>query len=146
MESSGPLRDTARAMSEENVGIVQRIHTSWENGVMTAGVELFDSQIVFESFMPDSNETRVARGPDQIEAFLREFLAQWRDYKIIADEFREAGDKVWVASHQAARGRQSGVEVEQPIFSVWTFRDRKVTALRFTPYRDVALEAAGLSE
>jgi ketosteroid isomerase-like protein len=133
-------------MSEENVEIVRRIYSSWGKGEMTAGIEFFDPEISFRSFMPDSNETFLANGPQEIEAFMREFLAQWRDYRIIGDEFRSTGDKVMVASRQAARGRHSGVEVEQPIFSVWTLRGGKVIALHFTPFRDVALEAAGLAE
>jgi hypothetical protein len=47
---------------------------------MRAGAELFDPEIVFESLMPDSNATIVANGLLEVEAFMREFLAQWRDY------------------------------------------------------------------
>lgn len=133
-------------MSAENVELVRQIHASWEQGAMAAGVELFDAEIAFESFMPDSNETAHATGPEEIAAFMREFLAQWRGYRIIGDEFTDAGDKVLVTGRQAARGRQSGADVEQRIFSVWTFRDGKVVALRFTPYREVALTEAGLRD
>ena len=77
---------------------------------------------------------------------MREFLAQWADYRLIGEEFRDAGTKVFVAGRQAARGSQSGAEVEQPMLSVWTFRANKVVALRFTPFREEALDAAGLRE
>jgi hypothetical protein len=36
--------------------------------------------------------------------------------------------------------------VEAPIFSIWTFRGRKVVRLIFDPDRRKALEAAGLRE
>jgi ketosteroid isomerase-like protein len=134
-------------MSQENVESVRRTYAEWERGQMTAGVELFDSEIVFESFMPDANKRVVATGPQEVEAFMREFLGNWRDYRLIGEEFREIGrDKVFVAGRQTATGRQSGVAVEGPMCSVWTFRDGKVVELVFEPDRKRALEAAGLSE
>ena len=113
---------------------------------MSAGVEMSDTEIVFESFMPDANDRVFAHGPEEIDAHMREFLAQWANYRLIGEEFRDVGTKVFVAGRQAARGKQSGAEVEQPMLSVWTFRDGKVVGLRFTPFREEALEAAGLSQ
>jgi ketosteroid isomerase-like protein len=133
-------------MSQENVEIVRAIYAQWARGNMRAGGERFDTEIVFESFMPDAHDWVVAHGPEEIEAFMREFLAQWANYRLIAEEFRDAGPKVFVAGRQAARGKQSGAEVEQPMLSVWTFRDGKVIGLRFTPFREEALKAAGLRE
>ena len=134
-------------MSRENVEVVRRTYAEWERGNMNAGVELFAPGIVFESFMPDSSERVVAHGRDEVEAFMREWLDQWRDYRLFGDEFREVGeDKVFVAGHQAATGRHSGVAVEDSISSLWTFREGKVIHLLFERGRDTALEAAGLSE
>jgi ketosteroid isomerase-like protein len=133
-------------MSEGNAERVRRVCDEWERGNMAAGVELFDPDIVFRSFMPDSNDAVEARGPEEVARFMREFLAQWRDFRLIAEEIREAGDSVFVAGRQAARGRHSGVEVELPMHWVWTFRGDKASALRFTPYREEALAEAGLRE
>jgi ketosteroid isomerase-like protein len=134
-------------MSQENVEVVRRTYVEWERGNMQAGVELFDPAISFESFMPDANERIVANGPEEVEAFMREFLGQWRDFRLIGEEFRAVGsDKVFAAGYQTASGRQSGVAVEDTIFSVWTFRNGKVVHLLFDRDRQKALEAAGLSE
>jgi ketosteroid isomerase-like protein len=133
-------------MSEENVEIVRRIYADWARGKLTAGVELFDPEIVFESFMPDASERVVVRGPEGIQAFMREFLEQWRNYRHIGEEFVEVGENVLVAGRHAATGRQSGVEVEEPNFSIWTFRGGKVVRLFFDRDRRKVLEAAGLSE
>ena len=133
-------------MSEENVEVVRRIYAEWGRGNMAAGVELLDSEIVFRSFMPDANETVVANGADEIEAFMREFLRPWRDYRLIGEEFREIEkDKVLVSGHQAATGRMSGVAVEYPMCSVWTFRGGRVVSLVFDPDSQTALEVAGRS-
>jgi ketosteroid isomerase-like protein len=134
-------------VSEKNIELVRQIYGEWERGNINAGVELFDPEIVFETFMPDSDAGVVANGPAEVEGFMREFLEQWRDYRLIAEELTAAGeDIVLVSGRQAARGKVSGVEVEQPMFSVWIFRANRVIALRFTPFRAEALEAAGLSE
>ena len=134
-------------MSEENVEVVRRIYAEWGRGNMRGGVELFDPEIVFESYMPDAKERIVANGVEEVAAFMREFLAQWRDYRLIGDEFRQVGtDKVLVVGRQTALGRQSGAAVEGPTNSVWTFRDDKVVHLLFETDRQKALEASGLNE
>jgi ketosteroid isomerase-like protein len=134
-------------MSEGNVDRVRRAYAEWERGNMTGGVELFDREVVFESFMPDANEAVVANGVEEIEAFMREFLAQWRDYRLVGQEFREVGpEKVFVAGYQTASGLQSGATVKYPMHSIWTFRGGKVVRLRFEPDMQIALEAAGLRE
>jgi ketosteroid isomerase-like protein len=133
-------------MSQENVEIVRRIYSEWERGNLEGGVELFDPEIVFVSVMPDA-ERIVSNGPEEVGAFMREFLAQWRDYRLFGDEFREVGtDNVFVVGRHAGTGRQSGVAVEDTLFSVWTFRGGKVVRLLFERDRAKALEAAGLRE
>jgi ketosteroid isomerase-like protein len=132
-------------MSEGNLERVRRVCRDWEQGNFSTGLELFDPEIHFESFMPDSAETVVAEGPEGITDFMREFLASWRNYRFIGDEFREAGDKVFVGGRQAASGRQSGVDVEHEMYCVWTFRGAAAIGLKFTPDREEALQASGLS-
>ena len=134
-------------MSQENVEIVRGIYAEWQCGNMKAGVERFAAEIVFESFMPDVMERIVANGPGEVEAFMREFLRHWRDFRMLGDEYRKVGaTRVLVSGRQAAVGRESGVAVEDTMFSVWSFRDGKVVRLIFDRDRQRALEAAGLSE
>ena len=126
---------------------VRRIYSEWQRGNFAEGPDLFDPEILFESVMPDSSERIVANGPEGIEAFMRDFLTQWRDYRMIGEDFRQLGDDtVLVEGRQAGIGRRSGVSVEVPIYSVWTLRDGKVTRLIVEFDRQKALEAAGLRE
>jgi ketosteroid isomerase-like protein len=134
-------------MSEENVEVVRRIYAEWERGNFSAGVERFAPDIRFETWMPDASENVNANGIAELRDFMRNWFAQWKNYRVIGDEFREVGDdKVFVAGRQAATGHQSGAEVESPGFSVWTFRDGKVVSLFLNYDRQNALKAAGLSE
>jgi ketosteroid isomerase-like protein len=134
-------------MSEENVEIVRGIHAEWERGNMAAGVERFDPQIVFESFLPEASQRVVANGPAEVEAFMREFLHQWRDYRIYGDDYRELDpSRVFVSGRQAAVGIDSGAAVEDALYSIWTLRDGTIVELIFERDRQKALEAAGLPE
>lgn len=64
-------------------------------------------------------------------------------------EFRAAGNKVLVLSRTKFRGAGSGIEMELPIWGVWTFNEAGRT-VRVEVYLDHeqarALEAAGLRE
>jgi ketosteroid isomerase-like protein len=132
-------------MAEENVEVVRRIYAGWERGDLSAAVEWFHPEVVFETFMPDAREYVTARGFAEIEAFMRSWFSQWRDYRVIGDEFQELGnDKVFVSGRQAATGKHSGAKVESPHFTVWTFRAGRVTKLLAHYDRDRAIEAAGL--
>ena len=134
-------------MSEENVEIVRRIYAEFERGNFAAGLEWYDPEVRFETWMPDSSENVTARGIAELGNFMRNWFGQWTNYRVIGDEFREVGDdKVFVGGRQAATGHQSGAEVESPGFGVWTFRGGKVVELFLHYDRDKALEAAGLSE
>ena len=134
-------------MSRENVEIVRAIYEGWARSDLNKGVEFFDPEIVFQSYMPDSSERVVAHGVEGVAAFMSEFLRQFRDYRLFADDIRAIGDDaVFVEGRQSGLGRQSGVAVEGPTCSAWKFRDGKVVGLLFDTDGQVALEAAGLSD
>ena len=134
-------------MSQENVEVVRLILAAWAEGDFRSEAERLDPEISFETFMPDADENVVAHGFGEFEAFTRDWLAQWRDYRIVGEEFREVDpDTVFVSVRQVAAGEQSGVAVESPGFSVWTLRWGKVVKLSLHYDRTEALEAAGVSE
>ena len=111
-------------------------------------------ELAYTSLGQILNEHNVVRQPpareawsQEIEQFMREFLAQWRDFRILGEESKEAdGGKVFVGGRQGATGRSSGILVDDSLCSVWTFRQGAVVRLLFERDRRKALEAAGLSE
>jgi ketosteroid isomerase-like protein len=63
------------------------------------------------------------------------------------EELIDAGDKVISIVTGRARGRASGVEVENRHHGgVWTIRGGKIVQVVWFPTREEAVEAAGLSE
>jgi ketosteroid isomerase-like protein len=134
-------------MSQRNVEVVRRIYAEWERGNFQAAFPMLDDEVTFETFMPDSNEMVVIHGLDRLRSFMLDWFGQWEDYRVSGDEFRAVGaDRVFVAGRQAGTGRRSGVEVDSPGFTVWTFRGGKVVRLLAHYDRTEALEAVGLSE
>ncbi len=134
-------------MSEENVEVVRRIYVEWERGNFETVNEFLDPEVVFETFMPDAPKSVTLKGSQRLREFMLEWFSQWKNYRAIGDEFREIdADRVFVGGRQTAMGHASGVEVESPGFTIWTFRKGKIVRLVFHYDRAAALEAAGLSE
>jgi ketosteroid isomerase-like protein len=134
-------------MSRENVEIVRQILDAWERGDFRSQARKFDPDIAFETFMPDADENVKLRGLEALEGFTRDWLAQWRDYRIAVEDLREVGtDKVFASARQTATGEHSGAMVESPGFIVWTVESGMVIGLSLHYDRAAALRAAGLSE
>jgi hypothetical protein len=130
-------------MPQENVDAVRPVYRQWARGNFRAGKDLLDDEVVFVTFATEGDDLTY-RGPAGVAEWMHEFLTQWTEFKVTAEEFIAAGEKVLAVGHQTARGRQSGVAVEMPVFGVWTFRQGKVIRLEFFRDRSRAFEAAGL--
>jgi ketosteroid isomerase-like protein len=130
-------------MSEEIVERLRAVYTEWAKGNFRAGGELFAPDAVLEQIAEPGS---VYRGRDAIADYIREFLAQWSEFRIEAEEVIDAGVVVIVAERQYATGKASGVETETTFYSVWTFDNGLVVKVRRELDRESALEAAGLSE
>jgi ketosteroid isomerase-like protein len=75
---------------------------------------------------------------------MRDFLQTWTDLQVEAHEFVERGDRVLALCHQRAKGRQSGVEVAMPVYTVWTFQDDKARRIHWIRDRDEAFREIGI--
>ena len=68
----------------------------------------------------------------------------WDELETVPEDFADAGDDVLVTVHYSARGRGSGIEYEERLFEVYTFRDGQCVRKREFRERSDAAEAAGL--
>jgi ketosteroid isomerase-like protein len=132
-------------MSEENVEALKRIYADFARGDFSSGRDLLHPEVVFLTFATEADDL-VYHGPEGVRQWTRDFFRQWDDFRVEAEEFVEVGDKVLVISHQHAQGKVSGVPVEMPVFTVWTFREGQAVRIHWTRHREDALEAVGLSE
>lgn len=88
----------------------------------------------------------VFRGPDALRDSLGELRESFEQLSFEPEHFIEApGGEVVVLVHARGRGRGSGLEIDNHIAWVWTFRDGK--AVRLVVYEEPAeaLEAVGLA-
>jgi ketosteroid isomerase-like protein len=97
---------------------------------------------------PDIPDPEVARGRDEYVAMWRDWVDAWDDYRWTPDEFFEGpGETVIVSGVEAARGRDSGIDVlSRRVTGVFEVRDRKIVRCKAYIDRREALEAAGLRE
>jgi ketosteroid isomerase-like protein len=92
-------------------------------------------------------EGRVYRGHEGARRWIEDLAADWEFFEPSFEEFRELGDRVLVFGHWRARGRASGVELEnQPATWLYEIKDGKVASMRTFTDRAEALEAARLEE
>ena len=132
-------------MSEKNVEVVRGIYAELEKGNFRAILDVLALDVEFVTFMPDSTDEVRLKGTDELAGFMRDWFGQWERYRVVAEEFHQVGgDTVLVLGRQLGRGRGSGVEVESPGHTVWTFRGDEVVRLSAHYDRAQALEAAGL--
>src|SRR5437762_3462428 len=116
MESSAPARDTARAMSQENVEIMRRANDAINRGAKAAWLASVDPEAEMAPAR-EWPERATVRGAEAIWDFYAQVREAWDEGSFEIGEIIEAGsDKLVVNSRRQARGRASGAGIE---FSYW---------------------------
>jgi ketosteroid isomerase-like protein len=136
-------RDTARAMSQENVELARAVIDGWNRGDYDAWIEAFDDDCEFRPLRAQL-EGRPYRGHDGLRQFAHDLTLEWRQVRFALNEIRDVGDQVVVLARFHARGRASGADLDVPIGVVGRVREGKITEARMFSDPDEALKAAGL--
>ncbi len=140
-------RDTAPAMSQENVRIAREAFEAWLGGDREKTAQLLDPEVEFHGTVGGLQEGQIARGQAEIdETFEAADLEAWEERRVEAEEFIDAGDNVVVLLHEYRRGRRSGVELETKTAVVVAVSGGRVLRLQGYMDRAAALKAVGLSE
>jgi len=130
----------------ENLDLVRSIYADWERGDFSSG-EWADRELEYE--IADGPEPTTGHGVAGMASVWRDVLGAWRDYRAVAEEYRELDDgSIVVLTAFSARGRASNIEVRQVLArgaSVMQAHDGKVTKLVLYFSRDRALADLGLS-
>jgi ketosteroid isomerase-like protein len=132
-------------MSEENVEIVRAAFHAFNRGDLDAAIAdaAPDAEYVATGAIPGVG--RVYRGPDGFRRFLEGFWSEFIDARIELHELIETGNQALASTTLRGRGKQSGVEANWQIWTLWTLRNGKVARGQSFVSRGEALEAAGLS-
>jgi ketosteroid isomerase-like protein len=132
-------------MSQENVSRLRARYEAAEPGAWSGDLLAQDFELHQASSIIDS--PGVYRGPDAIRDVIGDLERSFEEISVDAEEISEApGGEIVVVLRISGRGRASGIELDNRIGHVWTFRDSK--AVRMVAYEEPAdaLKAVGLDQ
>jgi len=137
-------RDTARAVSEENVNVVRKAFEAWNAGDMEGVRDLYDPDVIMRA-PPGWPEPGPFVGRDAVmQQFIQVREAFTRDSIELVSDFQTAGDRVIVRVDW--RGTGSGPQSDIEWTPVFTIRNGRVFQVEYFWDHVHALEAAGLRE
>src|SRR5688572_32578424 len=132
-------RDTAQAMSREDVEILRQGYQALSRGDVEAVLALCDSEI--ECRLPEGGiSSGTLRGHQALKDFLLSYTEAFESVQLVPEEFLDADDRVLVFLRMSGRGRGSGLEVEVRPAHVWTMESGR--AVRVEAFTDREREAA----
>jgi ketosteroid isomerase-like protein len=143
---SQALRDTVRAMSQENVEMVLSQFELWNKGEdMDAIARYYHPNVIVEA--PEGwPEGSVSRGFDAWKQQALRLRDTWDEARTEVDEIRSVGrDRVVAQIRYATVGKGTGMASETPMAVAFTFAEGKITRAEYF-WEMQALEAAGLSD
>jgi ketosteroid isomerase-like protein len=85
----------------------------------------------------------VYRGHEQVRRYVEDWLGTFEDLRIELEEPTEVGDHVVAVVHGRARGRASGVELNNRFCQVWRLRDGLALGMDEYASRELALAELG---
>jgi ketosteroid isomerase-like protein len=133
-------------MSQENIEIPRRIMDAYNRGDIASFLEHLDPDVEWIPILA-TLEGRVYRGRAGVRRWLEELARDWEYFEPLYERFYDLGDVVLILGRWRARGRVSGVELEnQPGAWVYEIKDGKAVRMRTFTNRDEALEAVGMSK
>ncbi len=132
-------------MSQENVELSRLVNDAWNRRDADAVVVLWDPEGVWSPPLEGITEGRTYRGHAQLRQYFED-LAEWcEENHAEFSEVHDLGDQVFGLGHVRFRFA-SGVELDQEVAFLHTWRNGKCVEARAWLSHAEALEAAGLRE
>jgi ketosteroid isomerase-like protein len=132
-------------VSQEDVETVRDALTAFNSGDLARILAFSDPQIEAEVPASISSEPDTYRGHAGIRRYFESFWDVMDEIHFEGERFADAGQSIVLELRVTAKGRQTGILVEQRSAGVWTVRDGRVFRIRAFASFPEALEA-GLSE
>jgi ketosteroid isomerase-like protein len=133
-------------VSQENLEVPRRLIDAYTRGDIPSFLDLLDADVEWIPIMA-ALEGRTYRGREGVLRWLEEPARHLEYFEPQYEEYRDLGDQVLILGRWRARGRASGVELEnQPATWLYEIKGGKAVRMRTFTDRAEALEAAGLSE
>jgi ketosteroid isomerase-like protein len=131
-------------MSNENVEVLRRGFEAINGGDIDRILEFIHPE--FEAEIPPelSAEPDTYRGHEGIRRYFQTFEDAMDEIHFEPERFWDAEDRVVAVVRVSAKGRETGIAVEQLTAQLWTIRDGKAAGVRAYASLAEALDAAGL--
>jgi ketosteroid isomerase-like protein len=129
-----------RAMSQENVRILREIY---RRRTVAEAAELMHpaAEMRQPSALPDTDEYY---GREELVRGTRLALEAWEGFRFTAEEGFDLGERALMRVRLSGRGKTSGIELDQTVFHLWTFRDGMPWRCEVFFDEHAAQQAAGL--
>src|SRR5829696_1777876 len=145
--ASNSARDTACAMSEENVKTVRDAAEAFKRGDLDTWAGYLADDIDHRTAEGAPDDPGPIHGKDAVRAYVQDWQDTFDDFVSEPVELIDAGeDNVVAVTRISGRAKLSGVETDLTYAALYTLRDGKIVRGREYWTRDEALEAAGLRE
>ncbi len=95
-------------MSQANVEIVKRVINAYNWSDLDASDELCTPDFEWSTVM-GAIEVEMFRGRAGIESYFEALDDAWEEFRVVAEELRDLGERVLVLGRFEGRGRGSGV-------------------------------------
>jgi ketosteroid isomerase-like protein len=133
-------------MSQENVKIVQRAYDALRREDWDTYAALHDPECVIFPRTLGVEGGVPYRGHEGLHTFWTDIRGSFADWLPEIEEARDFGDTVVVKAHFRARGKDSGVALDEVIWQAIKIRGGRATWWMVCNSEQEALQAAGLSE
>jgi ketosteroid isomerase-like protein len=129
-------------VTAENVEVVRKVLDEWNRGDVQALLGRTSEDLEWHPALVESVEGGVFRGHDGFREFLRDWTSTWESWELEAEEIRELGEQVLVLTRVHAKGRGSGVVLDQSFAHLFEFREGLICRAQTFFDRDEALAVA----
>ena len=134
-------------MSQETVDAVRRMLDAWNRGEIDAWLGCAHPEIEWSSEIARRMQGAepVYRGRAGMRRYWDEHHSVW-DLTIEASEIRDLGDTVLALGRMRARGKTSGVDLDEPVAYVWELDGGLIRRVRAYLDPSQALQTLGLRQ
>jgi ketosteroid isomerase-like protein len=126
-------------MSQANVEVVKRLFESSRRSDYAEAAACLAPDVVYEV-----GQELPLRGRAEVCAMWERWDSTWDALETVPEKFTDAGNQVLVSVYYPASGRSSGIQYEERLFDVYTFREGQCVGKREFRRRSDAAQAAGL--
>ena len=131
-------------MPEENIELMRRISEAANKKDPSALQELLAPGVFWKAKQTAVDLNADYHGIEEVEGFFARWVQPWEEWDWHYPEMEAFGDTVLARMHLWGRGRTSGIESENDVWQLWTFRGGKVIYYEDFATKEEALAALGL--